>query len=78
MLKNKLCFLLRTGLIMSEEVKEISSNLTITDMRVINTLIEHVASKGIIKPVDFVLVGSIYEKIKLLLQQDDKDNSASK
>jgi hypothetical protein len=61
---------------MSEEIKEISSNLTITDMRIINTFIEHVATRGIIKPVDFLVIGNIYEKIKTLLKQDDSQISS--
>ena len=56
---------------MSEEVREISSNLTISDLKVINTLIEIISSKGIIKPADFVIVGNIYEKIKQVLKNDE-------
>ena len=53
------------------QVKEISSNLTISDMKLINTLIEGVAAKGLFKPSDFTIFGSIYEKISALLKTED-------
>jgi hypothetical protein len=48
---------------------EISSNLTLADLKVINNIIEGVSSKGLIKPNEFSLIGSIYEKINSLLKQ---------
>lgn len=50
------------------EDKEISSSLTISDMKVINNLIEVVSSKGLIRPTDFTLIGSIYEKINAVIK----------
>jgi len=48
---------------------EISSNLTLADLKVINNIIEGVSSKGLIKPNEFSIIGSIYEKINSLLKQ---------
>lgn len=58
---------------MSEEiqVKEISSNLTLSDMKVINNLIEGVAARGLFKPSEFTVFGNIYEKINVLLKSND-------
>jgi hypothetical protein len=53
------------------QVKEITSNLTISDMRAINTLIEGAAARGLFKPSDFNLFGSIYEKISALLKTEN-------
>lgn len=52
---------------MSED-KEISTSLTISDMKIINNLIELVSAKGLIKPNDFTLIGSIYEKINMVIK----------
>ena len=57
------------------QVKEVSSNLTISDMRVINTLIEGAAARGLIKPDSFTTFGSIYEKIQALLKTENDFNS---
>lgn len=48
--------------------KEITSDLTVTDLRVLNNLIEMVSSKGLVRPADFMLIGSIYNKISALLK----------
>jgi len=48
--------------------KEISSELTVSDLKILNNIIEMVANKGLIKPIDFTIVGSIYEKINALLK----------
>ena len=48
--------------------KEISSDLTVSDLRILNNIIEMVATKGLIKPVDYITVGSIYNKITNLLK----------
>ena len=52
---------------MSED-KEISTSLTISDMKIINNLIELVATKGLIRPTDFTIIGSIYEKINMVIK----------
>lgn len=48
--------------------KEISSDLTVSDLRILNNIIEMVSAKGLIKPSDFTVVGSIYNKITTLLK----------
>ena len=53
---------------MSDSSKEISSNLTLSDLKVINTIIELISTKGLVRPADFVIIGNIYEKINALLQ----------
>ena len=60
---------------MNEESKEISSNLTLSDMRVINSIIEHVSSKGVFKAADYTIIGSIYDKIATLLKATDEQQS---
>jgi len=59
----------------NEQVKELSTNLTISDLKVINTLIELIASRGLIKPNDYKLIGSIYEKISAILKSDSETPS---
>jgi hypothetical protein len=59
---------------MNEESKEISSNLTLSDMRVINSIIDHVASKGVFKAADYTIIGSIYDKIASLLKATDEQS----
>lgn len=58
----------------NEEQKEISSELTLSDMKIINNIIELVASKGLFRPSDFCIIGNIYDKINNLL----KDNESQK
>lgn len=52
--------------------KEISTDLTLSDLKTINTLIEGISQKGLIKPNDFSVIGSIYEKINMILSQSSK------
>ena len=52
---------------MSED-KEISTSLTISDMKIINNLIELVSAKGLIRPTDFTTIGSIYDKINMVIK----------
>jgi hypothetical protein len=44
-------------------------------MRVINSIIDHVSSKGIFKAADYTLIGSIYDKIAALLKVTDEQQS---
>jgi len=60
---------------MEKTVKEISTELTLSDMRTINNIIEFAAAKGIIKPNDYTVVGNVYEKISQLLKDESKINS---
>jgi hypothetical protein len=55
--------------------KEISTELTLSDMRVINNIIEFAAAKGIIRPNDYTIIGSIYEKISQLVNNESKPSS---
>ena len=61
---------------MDRQVKEISTELTLSDMKVINNIIDLTASKGLIRAADFTLVGSIYEKINLLLKNNDTQSNS--
>jgi len=54
---------------MTNSEKEISTDLTLSDLKTINNLIEGIAQKGLIKPNDFNVVGTIYEKINMILKQ---------
>lgn len=57
---------------MSED-KEISTSLTISDMKIINNLIELISAKGLIRPNDFTLIGSIYEKINTVIKASSNE-----
>jgi len=51
-----------------EDIQELSTNLTLTEMKSINSLIEVAAQRGIFKPQDFIVFGTIYEKILALFK----------
>lgn len=57
---------------MNNEV-EISSELTISDLRIINNIIDVASQKGLIRPVEFSIIGSIYDKINNLLKDVSKN-----
>jgi hypothetical protein len=50
-----------------EIVKELSTNLTISDMKVINNIIQLASARGLFKPSEFIVVGSIFEKINSII-----------
>jgi hypothetical protein len=50
-----------------EIVKEMSTNLTVSDMKVINNIIQLAGSKGLFKVSEFVIVGNIFEKINSIV-----------
>lgn len=56
---------------MQDSTREITTELTLSDMRVINNIIEFVAVKGLIKAGDFTTIGNIYDKITVLLKNND-------
>lgn len=60
---------------MEKLTKEISTELTLSDMKVINNIIDLVSSKGLIRAADFTLVGSIYEKINALLKTNESPSN---
>jgi len=55
----------------NKQTREISTELTLSDMKVINNIIDLTASKGLIRAADFILVGSIYDKINILLKDNE-------
>jgi hypothetical protein len=55
---------------MNEE-KEISTDLTLSDLKIINNLIELISAKGLIRPQDFTAIGNVYEKIQATLKEAD-------
>lgn len=58
------------GLAMNDSPdKEISTDLTLSDLKIINNLIDVVATKGIIRPSDYTVIGNIYEKINIILNE---------
>jgi len=60
-------------LLMNNEDKEISTNLTLSDLKLINNIIDLVSSKGLFRPSDYNVIGTLYEKIvSILKEQDDK------
>lgn len=58
---------------MNLEEKEISTSLTLNDLRILNNIIDLVASKGLIKASDYTLLGGIYDKIATVIKQVDGD-----
>ena len=60
---------------MKPEEREISTNLTISDMKIINNVIDLVSSKGLIKAADFTLLGNIYDKIANIVKQVDNEQN---
>ena len=50
-----------------ESVKEVSTSLTISDMKVISNIMQLASSRGLFKPAEFVIVGTIFEKISSIL-----------
>ena len=54
--------------------KEISTDLTLSDLKTINNLIEVITAKGLIRPADFTTLGSIYEKINAIINKPDDKN----
>jgi len=47
--------------------KEISTDLTLSDLKIINNLIDVVATKGIIRASDYTVIGNVYDKINAIL-----------
>jgi len=54
--------------------KEISTDLTLSDLKTINNLIEVITAKGLVRPADFTTIGSIYEKINAIIGKPDVKN----
>ena len=53
---------------MNEDKQEITTELTLSEMKSINNLIEVAATRGLFKPSDFIVFGNIYEKIRSLFK----------
>jgi len=56
---------------MSNEDKEISTSLTLSDLKLINNIIELVSAKGLFRPNDFTAIGTLYEKIVNTLKEQN-------
>lgn len=57
--------------------EELSTNLTIGDLKTISSIIEACTSRGTFKPAELTIVGTIYEKISSILlsiQNEDQGN----
>jgi hypothetical protein len=55
--------------------QELSTNLTIADLKVIGALIEACSARGVFKAGELVVVGEIYNKIAACLSKIEKDNA---
>jgi hypothetical protein len=55
--------------------QELSTNLTIADLKVIGALIEACSARGVFKANELVVVGEIYNKIAACLSKLEKDNT---
>ena len=49
---------------MSDQIAELQTEITIQDLKVIASVFELAASKGIFKASDLTVVGKIFDKIK--------------
>lgn len=59
-----------------ESVRELSTNLTISDMKIISNIIQLASSKGLFKPSEFTIVGSIFEKINNIVASVNNESSS--
>jgi|688.fasta_scaffold38766_7 hypothetical protein len=55
--------------------QEISTNLTITDLKVMSQLIEACSARGVFKANELTVVGEIYNKITNCLSNVNKEES---
>lgn len=53
-------------------VKEISTSLTVEDIKILAGLIEAVSSRGAIRPVEFLPIGNVFNKLVSILQSPEK------
>jgi len=59
-----------------ETVKELSTNLTISDMKVINNIIQLASSRGLFKPSEFLVVGTIFDKINGIIATVNNESNS--
>jgi translation initiation factor IF-2 len=59
-----------------ENYKEISSELTISDMKVLANIIEVLVNRGALKAKDLTLIGNIYDKIAQLISTNDSSQQS--
>jgi len=52
---------------MNQETTELTTNLTLSDLKVIATLIEACSTKGIFRAGDLTTVGGVYDKLLSIL-----------
>lgn len=53
--------------------QEVSTNLTVSDLKVISQLIEACSARGVFKANELVVVGELYNKIAACLTNIAKD-----
>lgn len=59
---------------MSENNTELSTNLTVGDIKVIATLIESCSLRGFFKAAELSIIGGVYDKVKSVLSALDAQN----
>jgi hypothetical protein len=57
--------------------KEITSELTISDMKVIANIIEVLVGRGALKAKDLTLIGSIYDKVAQVINSNDSGQQSN-
>ena len=58
--------------------EELSTNITVGDLKTIGSIIEACTSRGVFKPNELVIVGTIYEKITSLLNSIKDEDQGDK
>jgi hypothetical protein len=55
----------------NENTKEISTSLTVEDIKVLAGLIEVCSARGVIRPAEFIPVGTLFNKLVSILQNTE-------
>lgn len=57
--------------------QELSTNLTVGDLRIISSLIEACTQRGVFKAQELSIIGVIYDKINLILKSLNDENNGN-
>lgn len=55
----------------NENVKEISTSLTVEDIKILAGIIEACSNRGAIRAVEFIPVGNVFNKLVSILQNTE-------
>jgi hypothetical protein len=54
------------------DIKELQTELTVTDLKIIAQIIDLASSKGLFKGSDMLAVGMVYKKIEDVVKNENK------